>query len=85
MHYLYAPVSINGAPFIAKLSVEEYGLEQSKRAYNLQRITMSAFSRAQYSEMIRNIRGKNAYKTDTLTLSQGAPRHADAHQGRHAD
>ena len=70
IHYLYAPVSINGAPFIAKLEVEEYDRSIKHRAYNLQRITMSGLSRTQFSEMISVNRGKLAYKSDALTVAQ---------------
>ncbi|MBQ2718568.1 MAG: hypothetical protein IJF73_00705 [Clostridia bacterium] len=70
MHYLYTPVSINGAPFIAKLSVEEYDLISKSRAYNLQRIEMSALSRAQYSQIITENRGKYAYNADALSVAQ---------------
>lgn len=70
MHYLYTPISINGAPFIAKLTVEEYDLTGKTRAYNLQRIEMSALSRAQYSRLITENRGKYAYNADALSVSQ---------------
>lgn len=70
IHYLYAPVSINGAPFMAKLEVEEYDRSIKHRAYNLQRITMSGLSRTQFSEMISVNRGKLAYKSDALTVAQ---------------
>ena len=70
MHYLYTPVSINGAPFIAKLAVEEYDLTEKNRAYNLQRIQLSALSRAQFAEIILQNREKYAYSTDALSVSQ---------------
>ena len=70
MHYLYTPISINGAPFIAKLTVEEYDLTGQVRTYNLQRIELSDLSRAQYSQMIENNREKYAYKSDALSVSQ---------------
>ena len=70
MHYLYTPISINGAPFIAKLTVDEYDLTGKTRAYNLQRIEMSALSRAQYSQLITENRGKYAYNADALSVSQ---------------
>lgn len=70
MHYLYTPVSINGAPFVAKLSVEEYDLTSQMRAYNLQRIEMSALSRAQFSQIIDENRGKYAYNVDELSVAQ---------------
>ena len=70
IHYLYAPVSINGAPFMAKLEVEEYDQSIKHRAYNLQRIELSGLSRAQFSGMLSMNRGKYAYKSDALTVSQ---------------
>lgn len=70
MHYLYTPISINGAPFIAKLSVEEYDLTGKARAYNLQRIELSTLSRAQFSQMIAENRGKYAYSADALSIAQ---------------
>ena len=70
MHYLYAPVSVNGAPFIAKLTVEEYDVDGKNRAYNLQRIEMSDLQRAQYAQLISENRGKYAYKSDALSVAQ---------------
>lgn len=70
MHYLYTPISINGAPFIAKLSIEEYVLTGKNRAYNLQRIELSEVSRAQFSQLIEENRGKYAYTSDALSVSQ---------------
>ena len=70
MHYFYTPISINGAPFLSKLTVEEYGLEGSRRTYNLQRITMSSLSRAQWSTMIDDNREKYVYSNDALTIAQ---------------
>ena len=70
MHYLYTPVSINGTPFIAKLTVEEYDLIGKTRACNLQRIELSNLSRAQFSEIIQENREKYAYKSDALSVAQ---------------
>ena len=70
MHYLYTPISINGAPFVAKLCIEEYGFNESKRAYNLQRLKISEVSRAQYSQLIDENRGKYAYTSDALSVAQ---------------
>ena len=70
MHYLYTPISINGAPFIAKLAVEEYDLTAKQRAYNLQRIEMSELSRAQYAQLINENREKYAYSSDSLSIAQ---------------
>lgn len=70
MHYLYTPISINGAPFIAKVSIEEYDLTGKNRAYNLQRIELSKVSRAQYSQLIEENREKYAYTFDALSVAQ---------------
>lgn len=70
MHYLYTPISINGAPFIAKLAVEEYDLTAKQRAYNLQRIEMSKLSRAQYAHLISENKEKYAYSSDSLSIAQ---------------
>jgi len=70
MHYLYTHISVNGAPFIAKLAVEEYDLTAKQRAYNLQRIEMSELSRAQYSQLIAENREKYAYNSDSLSITQ---------------
>ena len=70
MHYLYTPISINGAPFIAKISIEEYDLTGKNRAYNLQRIELSKVSRAQYSQLIEENREKYAYTFDALSVAQ---------------
>lgn len=70
MHYLYAPISINGAPFIAKLTIEEYDVDGKTRAYNLRRIEMPKLSRAQFSDMIKENRGKYAYNSDALSVAQ---------------
>ena len=70
MHYLYTPISINGAPFIAKLAIEEYDLTGKKRAYNLQRIKLLEVSRAQYSQLIEENREKYAYTSNALSVAQ---------------
>ena len=70
MHYLYTPVSINGAPFLAKLTVEEYDVDGKTRAYNLRRIEMPELSRAQFSSLIAGNRGKFAYNSDALSVAQ---------------
>lgn len=51
MHYLYCPVEYNGAPFIAKITVEEYDVGGKRRAYNAQRIKMSSLPRAHFSQL----------------------------------
>ena len=70
MHYLYTPISINGAPFIAKLAVEEYDLTSKQRAYNLQRLEVSEMSRAQYAQIISENKEKYAYNSDALSIAQ---------------
>ncbi len=70
MHYLYTPVSINGAPFLAKLTVEEYDVDGKTRAYNLRRIEMPELSRTQFSSLIAGNRGKFAYNSDALSVAQ---------------
>ena len=70
MHYLYTPISINGAPFLAKLTVEEYDLTGKTRAYNLQRIELSDLPRAQYAQLISENKEKYAYKSDALSVAQ---------------
>ncbi len=51
MHYLYCPAEYNGAPFIAKITVEEYDVGGKRRAYNAQRIKMSSLPRAHFSQL----------------------------------
>ena len=70
MHCLYTPISMTGAPFIAKSSVEEYDLTSKTKVYSLRRITLSALSRAQFAEIISQNRGKYAYSADALSVSQ---------------
>ena len=69
MHYLYSIVEYNGNPFLAKITVEEYGNEGSRRAYNVARIKMSSFSRAQYSQMKSAYRGSFASNDDALSVA----------------
>ena len=38
MHYMYSLVEYNGNPFLAKITVEEYGNKTRHRAYNFDRI-----------------------------------------------
>ena len=68
MHYLYTIMSVNGAPFIAKVAVEEYGNGQ-KRAYNVQKIKMSDLSRARYTQIKNECRGKYAYKSNAISVA----------------
>ena len=69
MHYLYSVVEFNGNPFLAKITVEEYDVDGKHRAYNMQRIKMSALSRAQYSQMKSAYRGKFASNADAISIA----------------
>ena len=69
MHYLYAVVEYQGAPFLAKLAVEEYNFGNSERAYNVQRIKMSTLSRAQYSQLKTAYRGNYASSVDAISIA----------------
>lgn len=69
MHYMYSLVEYNGNPFLAKITVEEYGNETRHRAYNVERIKMSALSRAQYSQMKSAYRGNFASNADAISIS----------------
>ena len=71
MHYFYSIVEFNGNPFLAKIAVEEYN-NGERRAYNLQRIKMSALSRAEYNQI------KSAY-LDISASSADAVSVADLH------
>jgi len=68
MHKLYAVVEYQGAPFLAKITVEEYEVNK-KRAYNAQRIKMSALSRAQYTQLKTAYRGIYASNADAISVS----------------
>ena len=69
MHYLYSIVKYNGNLFLARITVEEYGMDGSKRTYNVQRIKMSTLSRAQYSQIKSAYRGKFASNVDVVTIA----------------
>ena len=69
MHYLYTLVEFQGAPFLAKLTVEEYDFQGKHRAYNVQRIKMSTLSRAQYSQLKTAYRGKYASSVDDISIA----------------
>lgn len=69
MHYLYAPIEYQGAPFLAKITIEEYNFDNKKRAYNAQRIKLSTLSRAQYSQLKTGYRGKYASSVDAISIS----------------
>lgn len=68
MHYMYSLVEYNGNPFLAKIAVEEYGNEARHRAYNVERIKMSALSRAQYSQMKSAYRVHFASNADAISI-----------------
>ncbi len=69
MHYLYAPIEYQGAPFLAKITIEEYDVDGKTRAYNAQRIKMSTLSRAQYSQLKAAYRGNNASSVDAISVA----------------
>ena len=69
MHYMYSLVEYNGNPFLAKIAVEEYGNDSNHRAYNVERIKMSALSRAQYLQIKSAYRENFASNADTLSVS----------------
>ena len=70
MHHLYCPVSVNGAPFLAKLIVEEYDVDGKTRAYNLRQIKMPNLQRAQFSQMLVENREVYALQNGALTVAQ---------------
>lgn len=70
MHYLYSLIEYNGNPFLAKITVEEYGNETKRRAYNVERIKMSALSRAQYSQIKSVYRGSFASSADSVSVAE---------------
>lgn len=65
---MYSLVEYNGNPFLAKITVEEYG-NGSKRAYNVERIKMSASSRAQYFQIKSAYRGNFASNADKISVA----------------
>ena len=69
MHYLYAPIEYQGAPFLAKITIEEYDVDNKKRAYNAQRIKLSTLSRAQYSQLKAAYRGNYASSVDAISIA----------------
>ena len=69
MHYLYCIVEYQGAPFLAKIAVEEYSTDLKHRAYNAQKIRMSALSRSQYNELKSEFQKFNASNTDAISIS----------------
>lgn len=70
MHILYAPITINNAPFLVKLVVEEYDLDSKSRGYNVQRIKMSSLQAAQFSELTRKSRKSGSSAKDGISIAQ---------------
>ena len=69
MHYLYSPITINNAPFLAKLTVEEYGVDNKKRGYNVLRIKMSSLQTSQFSDLIRKSRQIGSSVMDGISVA----------------
>lgn len=70
MHYLYCPVEFNGAPFIAKITIEEYDVDSKRRAYNAQRIKMSSLPRAHFSTLNKDAEARNIrLQDDEITVA----------------
>lgn len=69
MHYLYTPITVNNAPFLVKLTVEEYGTENNKRGYNVLRIKMSSLQASQFSKMIRKSRKVGSSVMDAISVA----------------
>lgn len=69
MHYMYSLVEYNGNPFLAKITVEEYGNETNRRAYNVERIKMSALSRREYDEMKKHNPFKRKQNADAISIA----------------
>lgn len=71
MHILYSPVSYNGAPFLAKITVEEYREDGILRAYNAQRIKMSALPRSHFQQLNQIASaGDSRLQADEIMVSQ---------------
>lgn len=70
MHYLYCPVEYNGAPFIAKIAIEEYDVDGKRRAYNAQRIEMSSLPRAHFNTLNKDAKARNIrLQDDEITIA----------------
>lgn len=71
MHVFYTPISYNGAPFLAKITVEEYRVDGILRAYNAQRITMSALPRSYFQQLNQAASaGDSRLHADEIMVSQ---------------
>ncbi len=71
MHILYAPIEYNGAPFLAKITVEEYREDGILRAYNAQRIKMSALPRSHFQQLHNAASAGNSHlQADEIMVSQ---------------
>ncbi|MBR5231379.1 MAG: hypothetical protein IKW00_03930 [Clostridia bacterium] len=68
MHKLYTLVYYNGKPWVAKVTVEEYGFgkENGKRFYNLRAIKISP---AANTPAFEKAYGAGAYSGDDLTVA----------------
>lgn len=70
MHYLYCPIEYNGAPFIAKITIEEYDVDGKRRAYNAQRIKMSSLPRAHFSSLNKDAKTRKIrLQDDEITIA----------------
>ena len=70
MHYLYCPVEYNSAPFVAKIAIEEYDIDGKRKAYNAQRIKMSALPRAHFSTLNKEAKARKIrLRADCITIA----------------
>ena len=70
MHYLYCPIEYSGAPFIAKITIEEYDVDGKQRAYNAQRIKLSSLPRAHFSILNKDAKTRNIrLQDDEITVA----------------
>ena len=69
MHYFYAPITINEAPFLVRLVIEEYGIDTQKRGYNVKRIKMSTLQTSQFSKLTRKSRKIGSSAVDGLSIA----------------
>ena len=65
MHYLYTPITINNNPFLVRITVEEYGIDNAKRGYNVLRIKMSNLQSSQFTKLLRPLASSIPNNTDT--------------------
>ena len=70
MHYLYCPVVYNSAPFIAKIAIEEYSIDGKRKAYNAQKIKMSALPRAHFNTLNKEAKARKIrLQADEITIA----------------